>query len=102
MEKRIKEIKIRLTESEYQALKERKTKTRLAEWLRELALNQQPKKQYIPIDPALLYELNRIGNNLNQITRHLNSHNGQPLNMVKVAAALRAIEQELKAVRNAR
>nr|ARQ03283.1 hypothetical protein [Actinobacillus pleuropneumoniae] len=43
--KREKEIKIRLTENEYQALLERKTKARLAEWVREVALEQQPKRQ---------------------------------------------------------
>lgn len=102
MEKRTKEIKVRLTETEYQKLQERKTKARLAEWLRELALDQQPKKQYTPIDPALLYELNRIGNNLNQVTRYLNSHKGKPLELVKIASALRAIEQELQEVRNDR
>ena len=51
--KREKEIKIRLTENEYQALLERKTKARLAEWVREVALEQQPKRQPKVIDPAL-------------------------------------------------
>ncbi|NNI75643.1 plasmid mobilization protein, partial [Pasteurella multocida] len=71
--KREKEIKIRLTENEYQALLERKTKARLAEWVREIALEQQPNRQPKVIDPALLFELNRIGVNLNQIARQCNS-----------------------------
>ncbi|MDG4949246.1 MobC family plasmid mobilization relaxosome protein (plasmid) [Actinobacillus equuli subsp. haemolyticus] len=74
--KREKEIKIRLTENEYQALLERKTKARLAEWVREVALEQQPKRQPKVIDPALLFELNRIGVNLNQIARQCNSQSG--------------------------
>ena len=47
--KREKEIKIRLTENEYQALLERKTKARLAEWVREVALEQQPKRHRLTL-----------------------------------------------------
>jgi len=67
MEKRKKVIAIRVTDSEYLALQQRKTKNRLAVWLRDLALGEKPKTQPKPVDPKLLYELNRIGVNLNQI-----------------------------------
>lgn len=97
-EKRLKEIKIRLTDSEYQALLERKTKARLAEWLRELALEQAPKAQPKTIDPALLFELNRIGVNLNQIARQCNSQKPN-IDLVSVATALRNIEKNLKIIR---
>lgn len=62
--KRTETVIIRLTPDEKQSLLLRKTKPRLAEWLRELALGQKPKRQPKSIDPALLFELNRIGVNL--------------------------------------
>lgn len=97
-EKRLKEIKIRVTEREYQSLLARKTKTRLAEWLRELALDQAPKTQSRTVNPAILYELNRIGVNLNQITRLC--HNQKPnIDLVSIATSLKNIEKNLNMIR---
>lgn len=98
MKKRTKEIKIRLSEDEYNALLERKTKARLAEWLRELALEQAPKAQPKTIDPALLFELNRIGVNLNQIARQCNSQKPS-IDLLSMLAELRNIEKALKELR---
>ncbi|TCP10793.1 mobilization protein MobC [Bisgaardia hudsonensis] len=101
-EKRTKEIKIRLTESEYNALKERKTKARLAEWLRELALKQEPKKPLKAIDPKLLFELNRIGVNINQIARQCNNQ-APNIDLISVLISLRNIEKNIQIIReNAR
>lgn len=98
MTNRTREIKIRLTESEYQALQERKTKARLAEWLRELALDQQPKRQPKPIDPKLLYELNRLGVNLNQIARHCNQR-PPSIDLISIATSLKRLDEMLKDIR---
>lgn len=97
-EKRLKEIKIRLTDSEYQALLERKTKSRLAEWLRELALDQAPKVQPRTLDPTIAFELNRIGVNLNQIARQCNSQKPS-IDLVSVLATLRNLEKNLIKIR---
>ncbi len=98
MKKRTKRLEIALSEDEYNALLERKTKARLAEWVREVALEQQPKRQPKVIDPTLLFELNRIGVNLNQIARQCNSQRPS-IDLVSVLAELRAIEKNLKALR---
>ncbi|EQC1057642.1 plasmid mobilization protein [Proteus mirabilis] len=97
MKKRNKRIEIAVTDDEYQQLQERKTKPRLAEWLRELALGQKPKRQPKSVDPALLFELNRIGVNLNQIARYCHQ---APVSMetVNIALALRHIEAQLREV----
>ena len=97
MKKRNKRIEIAVTDDEYQQLQERKTKPRLAEWLRELALGQKPRCQPKRVDPALLFELNRIGVNLNQIARHCHQ---APVSMetVNIALALRHIEAQLREV----
>jgi len=46
-------------------------------------------------DPALLRELSRIGNNLNQIARFTNTH-ADTMEAVEIIAHLVAIERELK------
>jgi len=69
MKNRNKEIKVRLTQEEYEQLLQRKTKPRLAEWIRETCLDQKTKKEVATVDPLLLYELNKIGVNLNQIAK---------------------------------
>lgn len=98
MKKRTKAIMVRVSEKEYQALLERKTKARLAEWVREVALDQQPKRQPKAVAPELLFELNRIGVNLNQIARQCNSQRPS-IDLASVLAELRAIEKNLKALR---
>ncbi|MFW1786509.1 plasmid mobilization protein, partial [Acinetobacter nosocomialis] len=68
---RNKEIKVRLTEAEHQALLERMTGGELATWIRNTCLDEKPnkKRNYKVADPQLLAGLGRIGGNLNQIAR---------------------------------
>nr|WP_075519122.1 plasmid mobilization relaxosome protein MobC [Moritella viscosa]SHO18154.1 Putative uncharacterized protein [Moritella viscosa] len=73
--KRERIIKIRVTENEYLELKQKSTKPRLAEWMREscLGIASSKRKQKVPsVDPALLRQLSAMGNNLNQIARQIN------------------------------
>lgn len=75
MEKRTKEIKIRLTDDEHHRLLERSQRTHLAEWLRELGLGERTssKRRKLPdVDPELFRQIAGTGNNLNQIARKLN------------------------------
>lgn len=95
---RTKEIKIRLTECEHQVLISKKTKTRLAEWIRDTALFSDPQHQIKVADPKLLFELNRIGVNLNQIARQCNSQKPS-IELVSVLAELRNIEKKLNEIR---
>lgn len=70
-EKREQSIKIRVTQDEKDRLNELKTQDELAAWMRELALNQKPIKR---ADPALVRAIGRIGSNLNQIAKHVNTN----------------------------
>lgn len=75
MEKRTKEIKIRLTDDEHHRLLERSQRTHLAEWLRELGLGERApsKRRKLPdVDPQLFRQIAGTSNNLNQIARKLN------------------------------
>lgn len=98
--KRNKEIKIRLTEEEHQALLNRCTKASLATWMRETCLGEKRTKQskVIKVDPKLLRQLAGIGNNLNQIARLVNQHSKQDsaLDRIAIITALSSIERELQ------
>lgn len=68
-DKRTREVKIRLTDLEWDELQARKTKS-LAGWLRDLGLGAVPIRQ---ADPDLIRHIARIGSNLNQVARHANT-----------------------------
>lgn len=97
--KRTKKIEIRVSKAEYEQLLQRKTKARLAEWVRETCLGSELSKKAKPvpkIDPALLITLSKIGGNINQIARHLNMDRTlSAQEKVKVLLELTSIEQSL-------
>ncbi|OUI77823.1 hypothetical protein HK18_01080 [Commensalibacter intestini] len=99
MNNRNKEIKVRLTQEEYEQLLERKTKARLAEWVREYCLGSEPSrktKSVLKVDPALLKELSKVGGNINQIARHLNNDRSMGLEKkIEYLTELASIEQSL-------
>jgi len=99
MKKRTKRVEVQFTEEEYEQLLQRKTKARLAEWVRETCLGNELSKKAKPIpkvDPALLVALSKIGGNLNQIARHLNMDRTlSAQEKVKVLLELASIEQSL-------
>jgi len=97
--KRTKRVEIQFTEEEYLLLLKRKTKARLAEWVRETCLGSELNKKVKPVpkvDPALLVALSKIGGNLNQIARHLNMDRTlSAQEKVKTLLELASIEQSL-------
>jgi len=99
MKKRTKRVEVQFTEEEYSLLLERKSKARLAEWVRDTCLSSEPSKKAKPVpkaDPALLVALSKIGSNLNQIARHLNMDRTlSAQEKVKALLELASIEQSL-------
>jgi hypothetical protein len=98
MEKRTKEIKIRLTETEHQRLLDRCDLTHLAEWLRQLGLGEHTsRKRRIPdVAPELLRQVSGIGNNLNQIARRLNQSDSlTPSDRVTLLSILNSLDRQL-------
>lgn len=98
MEKRTKEIKIRMTESEHQRLLERCDRTHLAEWLRQLGLGERTaRKRPVPeVAPELLRQVSGIGNNLNQIARRLNQSDSlTPSERVSLLSILNSLDRQL-------
>ena len=100
LEKRTKEIKLRLTEAEYEALMQKKDGA-LASWVRQVALGEEIRAKVKPpnIDPNLLRQLAAIGNNLNQIARNINSGAWGANDSLKIIHRLVSIEQSLEALR---
>ena len=97
--KRNKEIKVRLTEAEHQALLERMTGGELATWIRNTCLDEKPnkKRNYKVADPQLLAALGRIGGNLNQIARQVNTVESD-IEKLRAFAELAIIREQLKGI----
>lgn len=99
--KREREIKIRVFESEYQQLLENCPKARLAEWMREYCLGEKPRRSQKPIklDPILTRQLAGIGNNLNQLAKAVHQQNWKSIDRVAALTYLIGIERELMQLR---
>ena len=97
--KRNKEIKVRLTEAEHHALLERMTGGELATWVRNTCLEEKPnkKRNYKVADPQLLSALGRIGGNLNQIARQVNTVESD-IEKIRAFAELASIREQLQRI----
>ena len=100
-EKRTKKLSIRVTEQEKNDLLIRCNGSELAVWMRETCLAQTAKRKpkYPEIDPILLRQLSGIGNNINQIARHLNSKDFNPVDTVKVLSALQSMAENIEIIK---
>jgi len=70
-EKREDVIRFRVNKTEMEAIEKRAIGS-VSSWLRDMALNEPEKRKPKPVNPQLLYELNKIGVNLNQIATYCN------------------------------
>lgn len=95
--KRTKEIKIRLTKQEHQALLERMEGNQLATWVRQVSLAQRVVKPYKKADPELLRSLGRIGGNLNQLAKQANTLD-KDTDKLRVFAQLAVIREQLNEI----
>lgn len=113
-EKRTKEIKIRLTDSEHKSLLEMAQDQQLATFIREYCLSadsehfakiakkNREKINRLSVSPELLRQLAGIGNNVNQVARVLNQQkkSGETIELIKIALALQAIQKDLNAIKS--
>lgn len=97
--KREKTIRFRVNDDELKAIEARAFGS-VSAWLRDLALNEPKRRKPKPVDPQLLFELNKIGVNLNQIARYCNTApEFSGADKVDLLLILAGIEEELKALR---
>lgn len=102
-DKRSKMLTMWVTEDEHQRLLERCSGKQLAVWMRQTCLDEKPARagKLPSLSPALLRQLAGMGNNLNQIARHVNAGGGTGHDRVQVVAALMAIDTGLEQLRHA-
>ena len=100
---RKKEIKIRLTEEEHQDLLARCGDVPLATYLRQLGLQQEVvvkrrRKSYTSVDPTLIHQLSKLGNNVNQIARVVNTYKHN-LDKIWLLTVLNGLREVLEGIR---
>ena len=93
-------VEVRLSDEELEQLKSMNSST-IAKLLRESALGIKQKQHYSKIDKTFILELSRIGNNINQIAKAVNSDIAQTdtFDKVKLLHLLISIDQQLKELR---
>jgi hypothetical protein len=86
---------IRLNQSEFAMiqLKLENSNITFSDYAREIIVNGKVKITQSSINQDLLYELNRIGNNLNQISKYVNQEKSLD---IQVLQTLVSIEKEIK------
>lgn len=89
---RQKSIKVRLNEYEYEQVLKRQTGNTTAGWLRQVALGIVPIHQ---ADADLVRNIGRIGSNLNQLARYVNTQKTIDQNVLNEIVAIRTILQQL-------
>lgn len=70
---RKKVVKVRFNDDEYETLMTKKTRQQLAVFIREKALLSADNVKVISVEPELIRAVGKIGNNLNQLTKHINT-----------------------------
>ena len=103
--KRTVNFNIQLTQSEHDQLKQMAGVKRLASFMRDkclLDITDVMTEIVIKSDPKLLQQLARIGNNINQIAKNLNSQviAKNPIEILSLSAQLQQIQDQLKQIRD--
>ena len=89
---RQKSIKVRFNDKEYEQMLKRQSGNTLAGWLRQVALGIVPIHQ---ADTDLVRNIGRIGSNLNQIAKYVNTEKLIDQNVLNEITAIRAMMHKL-------
>lgn len=91
-------IRFRVNKNEMAAIEKRAIGS-VSSWLRDMALNEPVKRKPKPVNPQLLYELNKIGVNLNQIAIYCNRNLKLEVDeKIDLLYILSAIDEDLKEI----
>ena len=96
-------MRFRVNKEEHQVIKDNAGKQLVAPFVRDLALGKKTKRRAPPVNKDLMRELAKVGNNLNQIARHINTSkkSGIDVSAVEALTELREIRAILDAIREA-
>lgn len=86
------EITIRVNEEELAELKKRQQGATTAGWIRDFSLGATPIKQ---ADPDLIRVLGRIGSNLNQTIKYVNTHKELDQSVLEQITAIKGLINKL-------
>lgn len=89
---RSKSIKVRLNEHELEQVMKRQSGNTTAGWLRQVALGIVPIHQ---ADADLVRNIGRIGSNLNQLARYVNTEKSLDQNVLNEITAIRLMMHKL-------
>lgn len=89
---RLKTIKIRFNEKEWEQVTKRQTGKTFAGWLRQVALAHVPIYQ---ADADLVRNTGRIGSNLNQVAKYANTAKSLDQNVLNEIVAIRLMLKQL-------
>ena len=89
---RTKMTKVRFNESEYEKVLARQSGNTFAGWLRQVALDIVPIHQ---ADAELVRNIGRIGSNLNQLARYVNTEKSLDQNVLNEIVAIRSMLKQL-------
>ncbi len=86
-------VSIRFRPSEWEEVRERATLCGLSpsRYARQVLLGTVPRARPGAVERAAVHQLARIGNNLNQLTRH--AHSGLPVSRSELLDVLAAVER---------
>lgn len=84
--------KVRFNESEYEKVLKRQSGNTFAGWLRQVALDIVPIHQ---ADAELVRNIGRIGSNLNQLARYVNTEKSLDQNVLNEIVAIRSMLKQL-------
>ena len=84
--------KVRFNESEYEKVLARQSGNTFAGWLRQVALDIVPIHQ---ADAELVRNIGRIGSNLNQLARYVNTEKSLDQNVLNEIVVIRSMLKQL-------
>jgi len=111
MSEKLKQVKVNLYQHQHQQIKilAEENNTTIAQYIREKlsleleekdtrgAYKKHEKVSYKKADPKLLYELSKIGNNLNQIAKYINTKKDD-IDTIEILQSLVEIEKQIKEI----
>jgi hypothetical protein len=90
-------MRFRVNPEEHLIIKDNAGKQQVGPFVRDLALGKKSKRRTPPVNKELVREISRVGNNLNQIARHINTSkkSGLDVSAIEVLSEIREIRSVL-------
>tara|TARA_B100002052_G_C15861059_1_gene590081 strand:- start:281 stop:619 length:339 start_codon:yes stop_codon:yes gene_type:complete len=93
-------MRFRVNPEEQLIIKDNAGKQQVGPFVRDLALGKRAKRRAPPVNKDLIRELSKIGNNLNQIARQINTEkkSGMDINAIEVLSGIRDVRDTMDSI----